>query len=54
MTCRCCGQPLQPWEADFCEGCAPLFIESEDFFRILENTLLTVRQTADIVSTRDK
>jgi len=54
MTCRCCGQPLQPWEADFCERCAPLFIESKDFFRILENTLLTVRQTADIVSTRDK
>lgn len=49
MTCRCCGQPLEPWEADFCEGCAPLFIESGSIFRILEKHPLTSRQNADRV-----
>ena len=47
MTCRCCGQPLEPWEADFCEGCASLFVESGSIFRILEKDRLTSRQTAD-------
>ena len=24
--CRACGCELQPWESDFCEGCAPFFL----------------------------